>query len=432
MLNFKSLSVVLSLLLMGSISLCAQDKVVYEDRIFVDHLRTVQFGPAGFQFYFPLISLEDQGQLMLSFDDLEAGVKDYTYTVIHCDRDWTPSTLNKLEYIDGFEEDDIQQFDFSFNTLTNYTHYELLVPNRNMQLTKSGNYLLVIYEDEAEKIPVITRRFVVVDRRVGISARLSRPAEVSKIRTHQEVDFFVDFQQLNVRNPMLELRASVIQNRRWDNAIYNIEPRMVRGTEAVFDYQGKVVFPAGNEFRFIDLRSLRAPQSDIDQLRVVDDTYVEGSLRPLTSRANNTHLAYGDLNGGFAIENFDQRTAELSGEYVDLLITYQVPGKYEGQALYLVGGFTDWQLKPEFRMKYNPAISAYVGRVQLKQGYYNYFLATVPEHAPADKPIIPSTELTEGNYDDTENDYLILIYYRPFGTRYDQVVGAYQFNSIQN
>lgn len=421
------------LFLYSPIFLLAQEEsFMYDDFVYVDNICTVQFGPAGFQYHFPLLSLGDGGQLLLSFDDMEADVKDYVYKIVHCDRDWTPSTLAPLEYIQGFEEDDIQFYQFSFNTVNNYTYYEVAVPNRNMNITKSGNYVLVVYEDEEEKFPVITRRFVVVDRRVGIRAQLSRPAQVTKIRTHQEVDFAVDHQQLNVRNPMMELRAAVLQNRRWDNAITEIEPRLMKGSEALFDFQNRIVFPAANEFRFIDLRSLRAPQSDIDRISREADDRIIADLAPLTTRAGNVHLAYGDLNGGFAIENFDQREADFSSEYVDVMITYKPQQNFDGEDLYFISSVTDWHVKPEYRLQYNPAISAYIGTALLKQGYYNYQIVTVDKTSEIEPNMPVSTAKTEGNYDDTENDYLILVYYRPFGTRYDQVVGAYQFNSQQN
>ena len=423
-------TITLLALILNFIVLQAQGDFLCKDQTYVDNIATVQFGPNGFQHLFPLLALGESGQFLLSFDDLDAGVKNYVYRAIHCDRNWKPTDLSSLEYIDGFDEDDIYEYNFSFKTRHNYTHYELLFPNDNMNLKITGNYLLVVYEDEDEKFPVITRRFVIVDNQVNIAAQIVRPAKVSKIHTHQEIDFEINTARLNPRNPMMEFHATILQNNRWDNMITNLSPKFIVSSKVSFDYQDKIVFPAGNEFRFLDLRSLRAPQSDIDYIGLVNDEEIEAIMEPQISRKKaGVHLAYADINGAFVIENFDQRNELLNGEYPNVLFTYKVDQPYYQENVYLIGAITDWQLKPEYQLVYNPAISAYVGQFPFKVGYYNYFFATAPSEVDSGEKIVASTTKTEGNYADTENNYLILIYYRPFGSRYDQIIGSYHFNS---
>lgn len=421
-----------ALALLSTMNLSAQDvDFQYSNQTYVDHLQTIVFGPTGYPHLFPIIILNDDQTLSLSFDDMESDVRNYTYTVIHCDRDWQPSGLAPLEYIDGFEEENIPTYNFSSRTLQNYINYSLTFPNRNMSVKKSGNYLLVVFEDEDEKRAVISRRFVVADRQVGISAEFVRPTEVSKIHTHQEIDFDVNFQRLSVRNAMLEMSASVLQNQRWDNAITSLKPKFLSADKASFDYQGEVVFPGGNEFRLIDLRSLRIPHRDVEYLDVNVDDQMEAELTPVMSRARAPHLSFIDFNGRFLIENQDNNLTDIQSEYTYTMVTFKVEEPFYNDHVYLFGAVSEWQLKPEFQFRYNPAVSAYVGRFPLKQGYYNYYLATAPSDADPKKPLVPSFDKTEGNHADTENDYHILIYYRPFGTRYDQIVGFLQVNSQQ-
>lgn len=417
-----------------SFSLGAQNgDFEYYDNTYVGYVRTVQFGPDGFPNLFPLLRLGEGGQLLLAFDDMEAGVKNYNYRVIHCDRNWEPSSLASMEYIDGFDEENIRDFDFSFKTLETYTHYELAFPNQDMNITLSGNYLLVVFDDENDRFPIITRRFVVVDQQVAINARAVRPAKAQNIQTHQEVDFSIDFQRINVRNARTELSATVLQNKRWDNAITGIAPQLLRGKEAIFDYQNKIVFEAGNEFRILDLRSLEAPQSNIVDLRIMDEEYIEGELAPMRTRAFNAHLSAQDLNGSYIIDDLDEANTlgDLSGDYVDLMMVYQTGQDYEHEDVYLFSEHTEWQIKPAYKFVYNIPLNAYVGRFPFKQGYHTYYLATSPKKAPEEGMPKVSVAETEGNYRDTENDYLVLAYYRPFGSRYDQVVGALQFNSMR-
>ncbi|MBK8879346.1 MAG: hypothetical protein IPN74_12580 [Haliscomenobacter sp.] len=77
-------------------------------------------------------------------------------------------------------------------------------------------------------------------------------------------------------------------------------------------------------------------------------------------------------------------------------------------------------------MAYNNAINAYVLKTPLKQGFYDYAYAMTPRNT--EKKAVNLSPL-EGDWFETENDYTILIYYRPFGGRYDQVIGMAQFNS---
>lgn len=406
--------------------------VLFQDKTYDPNFASVQFGPVGYQHLFPQIDLAGGGQLLLSFDDLSGEVRNYIYTIVHCDRDWTPSGLSPLEYIDGFEEDDIATFDFSFRTVANYTHYQLIFPNRNMGVTKSGNYVLIVYDNEYERVPVITRRFVVVDRQVGITASVVRAAQVGKIHTHQEIDFEVGLQGLNTRNAMQEISASVLQNRRWDNAITNLAPNLTRLDRLSFDYQGRVVFPAGNEFRFIDLRSLRNPHPDLVRIENMNDEMVEVDLGHDIPRSGAPHLSFQDANGAYFIFNYDFPDAGLNSEYLYTRFTLKTEQPYVDKNVYLFGAVTNWELQPAWQLRYNPAINAYVGRFPLKMGVYNYYYATAPSDLAPDEPLVPNISRTEGNYADTENDYTILVYYRPFGSRYDQLVGALQFNSLQN
>ncbi len=407
--------------------LSAQDEGLrYYDWVYKDNIRSVQFHVNGLVLTQPIINLGSSAPLQLSFDDLDGGVKNYTYTVVHCDADWQPSTLAEMEYIEGFAEDRINDWRFAAKTLTPYTHYWLFLPHNDMRLTKSGNYLLKVYEDERRKSLIITRRFMVVEPLVRISPRLVNPADVSKIRTHQEIDFIVDHERLNIRAPQQEIRATVLQNGRWDNATTHISPMFVRRDQLVFDFQDQVVFPGGKEFRFIDLRTLYNRVPGVASVEQVGKTF-EVTLEKDAVRGSTPYVQFEDVNGAFVIETRDQRTP-LSAEYLDVLFQLQVSEPYFDHEVYLFGKISDWRPREAFRMVYNPAVGAYVCKVKLKQGFYNYAYALVPRTG---KDKTPDTAETEGNWYETENEYSILIYYHPLGERYDRLVGVHTFNSNQ-
>lgn len=412
-------------MLLVPILLSAQlEDVKNYDYVYVDNIKSVRFHLDGLLLTYPIVDLGSSTPLVLSFDDLDGDVKDYSYRIIHCDRDWQPSQLNTMEYLDGFTEELIDNFQYSFKTVQLFTHYRLFLPNNDMRWTISGNYLLVVYEDEGDKVPVITRRFVVVDPKIQIQPRLVRPSQVSKSRTHQEIDFSVDHQRLDIRSPQIEIRAAVLQNGRWDNAVTDLKPFFTRANELVFDYQDKIVFPAGREFRYLDLRSLRFRSENISAIESYRDGY-EVILYKDEKRTNQSFFTREDINGKFVIESYDQQDFDLSSDYADVLFTLYSPAELGGE-VYLLGAISDWQPREAFKMVYNPAINGYVTKVLLKQGYYEYAYGVMPDVEGA--RTLDMSE-TEGNSYETQNDYTIIVYYRPFGSRYDQVIGAVTFDT---
>ncbi len=422
MLRFPFLILVLTSF-MWSPFLTAQDNGLrYENAIYDPQISTVKFHLTGFPLTDPIIDLNAQATLTLSFDDLAGEVRQYSYSILHCDADWQPSQLTDMEYLDGFMDQPIRDYRFSFKTLIPFVHYRLELPSRDTRWKVSGNYLLVVYDGNA---PVLSRRFVVVEPLSRIEPRLVRPAQVSLSRTHQEVDFtvFLD-EELDIRNPISEVKACIIQNGRWDQAICGIPPLFVRPRELSFDHQNKVVFPAGKEFRFLDMRSLRRRSETIATIDRFQD-HTEVILYPGEPRADRAYNFLEDINGAYVIENFDQPNPDLASDYAEVFFTLQMEERADAD-VYIVGAMTDWEPREEFRMVYNPAINAYVSKPRMKQGYYNFGFATVDPFAETP---LPDFAPIEGNWFATENQYTIILYYRPFGNRYDRVIGARTFNS---
>lgn len=397
------------------------DNLVYDDSIYNEQIHTIQFHITGLPLTQPILNLGTRATLQLSFDDLGEDLQRYYYTFLHCKADWTPSDLNVLEFLEGFDEEEIRNPDFSFNTLTEFTHYQLRVPNRDMRWTKSGNYLLVVYDENKDL--VLTRRFLVVEPLVRIAPQMARPAVMKKFRTHQEIDFKVSFEKLNVKDPKTEIKATILQNGRWDSAIENMAPYFLYDREVVFDYQDKISFPAGKEYRFIDLRSLEFKAEGVAAIDEFSDGY-EVTLQIEPPRNNETYTFIRDINGNFTIENLHRNIDELESDYAMVLFSLEKRFPYNNAAVYLYGKMTDWKIQERFKMTHNERIGGYLLDVLLKQGFYNYAFAVV-----SDKDQSISFDHTEGNWFETENDYTILIYYQPFGERYDRLVGAYTFNS---
>ena len=415
--------ILLFFLLINSLVVLAQrDNIVYDDSIYQENIHSIQFHINGLVLTQPIVDMTTRATLRLGFDDLGEDVRSYYYTIIHCNSDWTPSELTTLEYIDGFDEEEIRDPQFSFNTLTEYTHYELRIPNRYMRWTKSGNYILLVYDED--KAPVFSRRFLVVEPLVKIAHQMTRPAAMDKFRTHQEFDFSVSFEGLQVKEPKRELKATILQNGRWDTAIKDVPPYFLYDGEVVYDYQDKITFPAGREYRFVDLRTLQYEAEGVLSIEEFKDIY-EVTLYTDPVRNNESYSFLRDANGHFTIENLHRSNDTLESDYAMVLFSLKKSVQFKDAEVYLYGKMTDWKIQDTYKMTYNKETGYYLVDVLLKQGYYNYAFALVSNK---DKNVTFSE--TEGNWHETENDYTVLIYYRSFGDRYDRLVGTYTFNSF--
>lgn len=423
----KNLTTLLLLFLFPFLLLAQEEdaNLKYEDYTYMDNIYSVKMMVGGLARNYPIVQLNSNTGLILTFDEVGEDVRDYIYTLVHCDSDWKPSEVSEIDYIEGFNEDDIDTYDFSFNTVANYTNYKITLPNNDLQWTASGNYLLKIYDNTDEKTLAITRRFTVIDPKLAVTGRIRRAANVSKDRTHHELDFNVNFENFPIRNPHTDIKVVILQNGRWDTAIKNIKPMFVRPENLVYDHQDKIVFPAGKEFRQADLRTFEYMTNSVIDVQQSTDQF-DVTLRTDISRANQGYTSYDDLNGKYIIESMEERDADLRAEYGYILFTLEENPPFDNYDVYLFGEFTDWQIMDRYKLVYNPLISSYVAKLFLKQGFYNYAYALVDKKTKE----IDLSEL-EGNWHETENDYTVLVYYAPFGGRYEQVIGMGSFNSVR-
>jgi hypothetical protein len=361
------------------------------------------------------------GTLTLTFDDLNANFANFSYTIEQCDRDWQPTRLEKIEYLEGLMEDRITDMKNSQATNVAYVSYQLTIPNPTVRWNKSGNYLLKVFEDNAEKTPILTRRFIVFEEVLLPNPEFQIPVGF-KFNSSHELDFKLEAKNFRVSNPVNELRATVIQNGRWDRAKQNVKPSFVVGDQINFDYQDSLVWPAGKEWRYVDIRSTRFRSERIQTIVNGEDTW-EFLMRPDLDRSREPYLIYPDLNGGYFVETQDFRNqgggnSRVQADYGNLFMTLKYKEPIPDADVYVFGQLSDWKIDDRFKLEYDEKRLEYAGEIQLKQGFYNYCYAVVPK-----KTRIPDFSMLEGDWYETENEYHIIIYYRPFGARFDRVIG---------
>lgn len=401
------------------------NSIRYENFIYKASIKTVQLHDESFELSQPILNLGSEEKLKLSFDDLDADLKNYSYTIIHCNSNWEPSGLIAAEYIDGFQENTINDYSYSFNTLQKFTHYNTIFPNNSMQITKSGNYILkVIVDGNAEDI-VITRRFMVYQNRIMLNAKVTAASIISDRNYKQEIDFTINHTGYSIMNPFSDLKVVITQNNRWDNAKTDLKPLFVKDAELVYDLDVDNVFSGGNEFRYFDIKSIRYQSERIGNV-TSDSSGNQVVLLPDEKRTFRRYSTYSDINGNYLIKVQEGNDSEVEADYCYVHFFLQYDAVLTDGNLYVSGAFNAWRYNQENLMRYNDKRFGYECTLLLKQGYYNYQYAYLKDgETAADETLI------EGMHFETENDYTIYVYHRQQGTFYDQLIGVKRLNSIR-
>jgi len=416
---------VLFLLLL--LTLAANSQV--PDHIYKSNIRSVRLHKANDPYSYPIIRLNSGEDLDLYFDDLDGDIKYYYYTFQLCNADWSPNTeLRTFDYLRGFLSNRISTYRNSSIAFVKYTNYYVRLPDRNCTPTRSGNYLLKVFLDSDTSKVVFTKRMLVLDVRSSITGTVMQPYSGTLFRTHQKLQVAVNLNpELNVFNQH-DVKVALLQNYAWPTASYLERPNIYRGNYFEYTDERTNSFPAGKEWRWIDLRSIRL-MSDrmqrIDKQPTRTDVYV----KPDNERKQQNYYYYRDMNGFYSIETTDHVNPFWQSDYVYTHFTFFPPGnqQYPERDIYLYGEFTNYATDENSKMEFNAEKGAYEKTMLLKQGVYDYSYVTVPVKKPGEQP---SFDNTEGNYPSTENVYLVLVYYRPFGGRSDELIGFARLNSL--
>lgn len=364
----------------------------------------------------PVIALDANQTLTLSFDDLSSQHQVYQAKILHLNKDWSKkSDLLAMDYLYDYNQFTIRDYEYSFDTKVPYVHYTLQLPRVKI----SGNYLLVVYKNNNEEDIVLSERFMVYEDKVQIGYKIVPSNVVSQRRTHQEVQFSVFLNDVQVLNAGSDIYPIVRQNSNWLNAIKPPPPMRItdQNKRLVYEYyNGELNFPGINEFRFIDLTTVNFTGANVIAINK-DKTPITALGGIDQARGTQAYREWNDRNGAFVIGNRERQTDELVTDYFETTFQLDVPRSTED--IYIIGEFNNWEINEKSRMKYDPTVGRYLNKYLLKQGYYEYLYYTDAD---------PNYEIP-GNHIDTENEYDISIYYANPQLRYDQLIGYVRFNS---
>lgn len=367
---------------------------------------------------------EEDNTLEISFDELSHDTKLYSYKVEHCDRYWNKSNISSYEYLDGFTSADVVDYELSNNTQQTYTHYWFTFPNNDMQLKASGNYLITIYQDGDVNNVVAHVCFSVVEPLVNIHANIRVNTDIELNGRYQQLDIDLNTAELNLRDAQ-DVAVVVTQNGRFDNRVVVNKPTFIEPKKLRYINNKSLIFEAGNEFRHFDSYSVYYAGYHIDRIvynqgeyhAIIEQDAIRGTLASGASKEGLPYLSDIDANGQWVVNCEKSDYPDVDAEYMWVHFCLPVKQPIMDAQIFVGGDLFYNQYTAANLMQYDPENQCYYLYAYLKQGGYNYIYYTV---GPKGASMLP----LEGSHWQTQNEYTIDVFYRPFTARYDRLVAA--------
>lgn len=409
------------LFLVGTLSLSAQTSDTRQ-RIYHPAFKSLQVEVEGRRMMPPVISLNSDDRILISFDEIADERRYMRYELIHCDASWRPEGLVDSEFLDGFNQGDVDDFDYSRATTIHYVNYRIAIPNAQMRPLISGNYLVRVYPEDDPETTLLTARFSISEDSMTISGDVSSRTDIDTNDSHQQLAVIVDAGDAPIDDIYSDIRLVIEQNGRNDNSIAITRPLRAVGKKAIFEHLRPLIFNAGNEYRRMEIVSVNYPGMHVESIDRIEP-YYHFTLATDTPRKNEMYLYDQTQHGRFTIREYDSDRSDTEADYALVDFTLEID-ELHGFDVYIDGDFTQRSFDDSSKMSYNRTTGRYEKRLLLKQGAYNYQYLAV-----AQRQNTGLTSAIEGDKYPTVNEYVVRAYYRPRGTRYDRLADIKVFYS---
>jgi len=384
-----------------------------------DYIKTINFKSNTPETQLPILPLGSE--VVLEFDVLNGEEDDYYYKIDFFNADWTPSALIKSEFLSGFDNQRIRDYENSFNTYQIFSHYKLTIPNQfTKSLKLSGNYMISIFNDYNEL--VFSRKFMIYEDQTSVGVNVKRSRDIAFIDKKQRIELTITSNSLQLNNPKQTVKTVIIQNNNLRNAITNIKPQYTIGKQLIYKYDSETSFWGDNEFLFFENKDVRAANTGI-QFIDLKDLY-HNYLYTNTERASKPYTYNPDINGNYLITNVDADDPNIEADYVWMHFSLLADDFLANKNVHIYGNFNNYAIDETTRMIFDEANNRLINTLLLKQGFYNYKYIVVNDNGS----IAPGA--ISGNFWQTENNYKVLVYYRELGARYDKIIGFGEASSV--
>jgi hypothetical protein len=384
-----------------------------------DFIKTINFKSNTPETQLPILQLGES--VVLEFDALNGDEADFYYKIDYFNFDWTPSNLIKSEFLDGFDNQRIRDYENSINTYQIFSHYKLTIPNSFTKSLKiSGNYMISVYNDDDELM--FSRKFMIYENLTSVGVSVKRTRNIEFIEQKQRIELTILSNDIQLNNPKQTVKAVIIQNNNLHNAITNIKPQYTLGSKLIYKYDSETSFWAGNEFQFFENKDVRAANTGIQSIDLKE--VYHNYLYPNMERKSKPYTYNPDINGNYLITNVDANDVSIEADYVWMHFFLSGDNILTNKNVHIYGNFNNYAINDETRMIFDEQKNRFTNTMMLKQGFYNYKYIVVNDNGTIDEGAI------SGNFWQTENNYKVLVYYRDLGSRYDKIIGLGEASSV--
>ena len=354
----------------------------------------------------PVMKLNSADRLYVGFDELSHDYHRYICHIERCEADWTTATeMFESDWLNGFNDLIVDDYEHSINTTVPYTHYQFSLPNDQCHLKMSGNYRLHIQEDGTDE-DVLTVEFMVTEQSMQLSMTATTNTDQDTNGRHQQVSMSIGYMNHSVVRPDEQIQTVVMQNGREDNCRRNVRPAFVNQNGQEWSHAMEYIFDAGNEYRKYEVLDPTHPTMGIDYIRWDGDHY---QVFPYISEPRPNYLYDEDADGAFYIRNSDNRENDIISDYV--WINYRLKSDPVSDGYIVIDGQWTTENSETYRMTYDENAGMYTASILQKQGHYSY--QYLWEDSRGTRRPLPS----EGNFYPTENRYQAFIYFKEVGGR---------------
>ena len=365
----------------------------------------------GSNLNYPVFNLKDK--IFFSFDDLNIKKSSYYYKINHFDFEWKHSKALKSEYIDGYDDNLIETFDNSYNTLIDYTNYQISIPNENLKLKISGNYSISIHNENGDFL--FEKKFSVLNKMISTNIKIKRSTDLKKIDSHQNIDISVTCDNCNkfIGNSS-DLKLVILKNNNWNDYKVIERPDYFLNNTLIFK---DISFEGGNEFLNFDNSKINSTNIKVYKTELND--FYETYLRTDIDRTNSIYQYNPDINGSFVINN-NFNIPEIENDYTLVKFSLKPERIDEKNRVFIIGEFNDYKITDKYELKLNDDI--YNGEFKFKQGFYNYkYLSVLPGN---------KVKKYAGNFWETQNIYNALLYQKKLTEKYYKLISISELSSV--
>lgn len=404
------------------------DLPILKNKVYKKTIKSVVIYNKDSELLLPAIELGTDEQVVLQFDEIGTQINNYAYSIIHCSSNWEQSNLMPLEYIEGFNDVNIRNYALSQNTLVNYVNYTVKFPNRDINITKSGNYIIKVHEQDNPDNVILVRRFYVYSKLATVDAKIDLMNVKVKGGMNQRINITLNCSN-EVENPSANVFVKVQQNGGFVKDFRQIKPSFVSGNTLRFIAIDRMAFAGGNDFRHFDIKNFKFISDRIYTVKKMPDLHYV-YLRDDWDKSGIEYKFKHDINGKRTIKLENNKISNLMSDYCYVYFQLDAALPMQNGDFYIYGALTDWDFPEKAKMTYNADNNKFEGKLFLKQGYYNYQYIFKSQDKMMNSE--DNMYLSEGNHFQTENEYHIFVYYKSYSNDYEQLIAYETINSTRS